>query len=125
MEKFAGCRGITGRICETRFKNLKRKYPSLKTTSQQTGRQGPTTWPYYDLFDDLLRNDRAINPNNILEVGAGWNRIRRREVKKIFYSLFSSNIMFVFNLNRTMGTIAMMNNQLRDESVYQMPKQCK
>ena len=80
MESFAGCRGIIGRICETKFKNLKRRYMSLRTLRKQTGRPGPSKRPYYDLFDDLLYNDRAINPDNILEVGAGLNRFRRRQV---------------------------------------------
>lgn len=54
---------------------------SLKTIRQQTGREGPSSWPYYDLLEELFHRDRAVNPDNIFEVGAGFNRIRRREVK--------------------------------------------
>ena len=60
---------------------MKRRYMSLKTIRQQTGREGPSSWPYYDLLEELFHRDRAVNPDNIFEVGAGFNRIRRREVK--------------------------------------------
>lgn len=79
MEKH-GCRGVTGRICENKFKNLKRKYVSLKTYRQRTGTEGPSKWPHYNLLDELLQKDRAINPEHVMEVGSGTNRIRKRVV---------------------------------------------
>ena len=27
---------------------------SLKTIRQQTGREGPSSWPYYDLLEELF-----------------------------------------------------------------------
>ena len=68
----------TGRVCERKFRNLKATYRAIKTRSRQTGEAGGPRWPYFALFDDLFRNDAAINPENILEAGTGYNRIGRR-----------------------------------------------
>lgn len=76
----ARCRGITGRMCETKFKNLKRRYVSIKTRSKQTGVEGGSRWKYFSLFEELLCKDRTINPENLFEVGSGLKRIRKREV---------------------------------------------
>ena len=87
MEEF-GCRGVTSRIFERKFKNLKRTYVSIKTRRKQTGIEGGSPWPYYTLFEELFDEDRAINPENIFEVGSGLNRVRTREVSLLFESAF-------------------------------------
>lgn len=61
-----GFRGISGRLCEIKFKNLKATYKTIKKRLGQTGRgAGEISWPYFDVMDDLLKNDAAVNPNNI------------------------------------------------------------
>ena len=83
MEEF-GCRGITSRMCKTKFKNLKRRYVSIKTQSKQTRREGGSSWPYYTFFDELFDEDRTINPENIFGVGSGLNRVQTRDVSLLF-----------------------------------------
>ena len=69
----------TGRICERKFRNLKATYRAIFTRNRRTGEAGGgTRWPYFRLFDELFRNDPAINPDNIIEAGAGYNRIGQR-----------------------------------------------
>lgn len=76
-----GFPGVTGRLCEIKFKNMKARYKIIKTRQRETGTEGGSRWQYYDLMDDLLRNDLAVNPNNVAEVGAaGFNRIQREPV---------------------------------------------
>jgi hypothetical protein len=85
-----GFNGVTGRMCEVKFKNLKTRFKIIKTKNGQTGNGRGPTWPYYDKMDDLFRNDVAVNPNNIVEAGAaGFNRIRRRAVSLHKYLPFS------------------------------------
>ncbi|EFX63761.1 hypothetical protein DAPPUDRAFT_335016 [Daphnia pulex] len=74
-----GHAGLTGRICEIKFKNMKAQYKNIKKRNGQTGRGGPPSWPYFDTMDELLRHDLAVNPQNIAEIGAaGINYIPRR-----------------------------------------------
>lgn len=74
--------GMTGRICEIKFKNMKSQYKNIKKRIGQTGTGRPPTWPYYDEMDELLRHDVAVNPQNIVEMGAaGFNYIPRRAVR--------------------------------------------
>ncbi len=54
--------GMTGRICEIKFKNMKSQYKNIKKRIGQTGTGRPPTWPYYDEMDELLRHDVAVNP---------------------------------------------------------------
>lgn len=78
-----GFRGITGRLCEIKFKNLKATYKTIRKRLGQTGGGGEISWPYFDVMDDLLKNDAAVNPNNIAEAGAaGFNRIRQNRVDR-------------------------------------------
>ncbi len=76
--------GLTGRICEIKFKNMKAQYKNIKKRNGKTGRGGPPSWPYFDTMDELLRHDVAVNPQNIAEIGAaGFNYIPRRAVRFI------------------------------------------
>ncbi len=76
-----GFAGVTGRMCEQKFKNMKATYMKSKAAREKTGAEGGSKWPYYDLMDSLLRKNHAINPDNILEAGAcGFNKIRRKKV---------------------------------------------
>jgi hypothetical protein len=60
---------------------MKARYKIIKKRQRETGSEGGSQWPYYVLMDDLLRNDLAINPNNVAEVGAaGFKRIQRAPV---------------------------------------------
>ena len=76
-----GHAGMTGRICEIKFKNMKAQYKNIKKRIGKTGRGGPPKWPYYETMEELLRHDVAVNPQNIVEIGAaGFNYIPRRAV---------------------------------------------
>jgi hypothetical protein len=76
-----GFSAVTGRMCEVKFKNMKTTYKTIKMRQQQSGSGGESRWPYFQKMHDLLRNDVAVNPDNIVEAGAsGFNRIRRRAV---------------------------------------------
>ena len=61
---------MTGRMCEVKFKNMKTTYKTIKMRQQQSGSGGESRWPYFQKMHDLLRNDVAVNPDNIVEAGA-------------------------------------------------------
>lgn len=89
-EMAKGFPSVTGRLCEIKFKNMKATYKRIKTLQRQTG-EGGSQWPYLEQMDDLLRNDVAVNPNNVAEVGAaGFNRIQRAQV------IITSSIVYEF-----------------------------
>lgn len=73
-----GCTGVTGRMCSQKFKNLKTRFKIIKKRRGKTGSAGEPTWPYYHHMEELLRNDKTIHPDNLIEAGAGgFNRVRR------------------------------------------------
>ena len=49
---------------------MKAQYKNLKKRIGKTGRGGPPKWPHYETMDELLRHDVAVNPENIVEIGA-------------------------------------------------------
>jgi hypothetical protein len=90
-----GHAGITGRICEIKFKIMKAQYKNIKKRNGRTGRRGPPTWPYYDTMDKLLRHDVAVNPQNIAEIGAArLNYIPRRVIRFICEFNVNWNLKF-------------------------------
>jgi hypothetical protein len=79
-----GHTGMTGRICEIKFKHMKAQYKNIKKRNGKTGRGGPPSWPYFDKMDELLRHDVAVYPQKISEIeAAGFNYIPRRAVRFI------------------------------------------
>lgn len=71
MEKKGVGVGVTGRMCEVKFANLKATY---KSNLARLTSNAESTWTFFDAMAELLDNDPSIDPNNILEAGAsGFN----------------------------------------------------
>ena len=83
--------GLTGRLCDIKFKNMREQYLNIKKRNGRTGSGPPPTWPNFGTMDELLQHDLAINPQNIVEMGANnFNFIPRRAVWLL--SLFYANL---------------------------------
>lgn len=63
----------SGRLCMQRFKSLFAKYKRFKTLNR-----GGERWPYFAAFEEMYGDDPTINPPNILEAGAAYNRVGAR-----------------------------------------------
>lgn len=81
-----GFNGASGFNCEKKFKHMRTTYESIIYRLSRTGGGGESRWLYFDQMHELLKNDVAVNPDNIVEAGAaGFNRIRRHSVNFIYF----------------------------------------
>jgi len=67
----------SGRLCMQRFKTLFAKYKRFKTLGR-----GGERWPYFAAFEEMFGDDPTINPPNLLEAGAAYNRVGARRMVK-------------------------------------------
>jgi len=52
---------LTWQLCEKKFRNMKATFKDIKDNNRQSGR-GKRKWPYYEILNELLGSEPAINP---------------------------------------------------------------
>ncbi len=63
----------------------------LAQYKKKKGKDGEEQWPYFQIFEDITKNDPTIHIQNILEGGAAFNgngRNQRRVRELHFDSIF-------------------------------------
>lgn len=56
---------VTESVLDAKFRNLKHHYKFIKDNKGKSGR-GRISWDFFEQMDDLLQNDRSVNPGPIL-----------------------------------------------------------
>ncbi len=74
-----GSKGVTARMCNDKFKNLKTRYKAIIPVEKTLGQKEQASGCFFYAIDDILRRDVAVNPTNIIDA-SGYNAIKRRWV---------------------------------------------